>query len=79
MTATLDKIVSNYKDYKFCPDCGQINFGENNSCISCEYPLKNTDFATEELILEFKKQELKFWIEEEGYDMEESYNIEYDV
>ena len=56
---TIQQIASRPQDYKYCKQCGLINWGENKSCHECGgrgfNPMTKSDAA--ELLRDWKREE----------------------
>lgn len=67
MEHSIERIAGKPSDYKYCNECGRINWYENTNCISC--PSVNFDAMTEDDASDLKVD----WEEESpglDYEME---------
>jgi len=69
MEVTLWQIQVKKSDFKICKECGCFNWYENEECHNC-FSRKFRKVTQKDI-----KNELKFWIEQEGYSEEQAENV----
>jgi len=77
MTVYLGSIEQKPSDFKVCKKCGNINWYENEGCIRCNCSSKFDD--SNEAVLKWYDDEVKYWEEVEGYSLDEIDNLLIDV
>ena len=80
MYIQLVKIFHKRSDYRICPECGAINWHENDVCRDCEslIPIVQTAEELDEEITkvdDWVRAEYEFWEKEEGYTEKEADNV----
>ena len=79
MEHTYEKILSKPSDYRMCNSCGTVNWYDNILCVICgEQTLSKKTMSNDEMH-HFLEEEKDFYVEEEGYDEDEIWNIKLEV
>ena len=79
MEHTYEKILGKPIDYGICTACGNINWYENETCHICDMSLSDVVVMTNKEMNKFINKEKDFYVEEEGYDEDEFWQIKLDV
>jgi len=82
MEHTYEKILGKPNDYKQCVFCERLNWYENEKCIKCNEDIKPGHYnnvMTDRSMISFIVEEKIFWMEKEGYDEDEFWQIKLEV